>query len=507
MREDDQQPATLVNTTDACPVTVAYGDGIGPEIMDAVLRILSEARVKLAIETIQIGQEQYRLGNPTGIPPYAWDSIRRTKLLLKAPMTTPQGKGYKSVNVTLRRMLGLAANVRPVRSYHPWVPCAHTGMDMVIIRENEADLYTGIEHRHTPEVYQSLKLYTRAGCERIVRYAFDYAQHHGRKKVTCMSKDNIMKLTDGLLHQVFDTVAVEYPDIEHEHYIIDIGAARVASRPEQFDVVVTSNLYGDILSDIAAEVSASVGLAGSSNIGEDYAMFEAVHGSAPDIAGQDIANPSGLLMGALMLLEHVGYDVQAHTIRQAWHRTLEDGVHTADMYGNHSTEKVGCQAFADAVIARLGEVPTHARTEDVPSPGTSSASVRIMPLAGATTSNAKEGEPSARTLVGVDIFVHTNQAPDDLAAAVQRVYSGALALQHIRRMGLVVWPVAPLVAGSGDVVCCRFKVSPESQKTGITAADIVELLQTLQQEHIEFVKMEHLYHFGDTPGFSAAQGE
>ncbi|MDQ3253142.1 MAG: NADP-dependent isocitrate dehydrogenase, partial [Acidobacteriota bacterium] len=263
------------------PITVAHGDGIGPEIMAATLHILQQAGAELDIETIEIGEKVYLAGNNAGIAESAWDSLRRTKVFLKAPITTPQGGGYKSLNVTVRKTLGLYANVRPCVSYHPFVETKHPVMDVVIVRENEEDVYGGIEHRQTDQVYQCLKLITRPGCEKIVRYAFEYARRNNRRKVTCFTKDNIMKLTDGLFHKVFDEIAPEYSDIENEHWIVDIGAAKLADTPEAFDVVVMPNLYGDILSDIAAQIAGSVGLAGSANIGESVSMFEAIHGSAP----------------------------------------------------------------------------------------------------------------------------------------------------------------------------------------------------------------------------------
>ena len=274
-------------------VTVAHGDGIGPEIMKATLAILEAANARIEWETIKVGQEVYLSGNTSGITKEAWDSIRKNKVFLKAPITTPQGGGYKSLNVTMRKTLGLFANVRPCQSLHPFVKTKHPEMDVVIIRENEEDLYAGIEHQQTDEVVQCLKLITRPGCEKIVRYAFEYAKLYNRKKVTCFTKDNIMKHTDGLFHKVFKEIAQEYPEIETENAIIDIGSARLADTPEDFDVLVMPNLYGDVVSDIAAQISGSVGMAGSSNIGESVAMFEAIHGSAPTIAGQNIANPSG----------------------------------------------------------------------------------------------------------------------------------------------------------------------------------------------------------------------
>ncbi len=340
------------------PITVAHGDGIGPEIMAATLHILQGAGAELDIETIDIGEKVYLAGNSSGIEPSAWDSLRRTKVFLKAPITTPQGGGYKSLNVTVRKTLGLYANVRPCVSYHPFVETKHPQMDVVIVRENEEDLYAGIEHRQTEQVVQCLKLISRPGSEKIVRYAFEYARRNNRQKVTCFTKDNIMKLTDGLFHKVFTEIAAEYPDLENEHWIVDIGAAKLADTPEAFDVLVMPNLYGDVLSDVAAQIAGSVGLAGSANIGEHVAMFEAIHGSAPRRAGQNLANPSGLLLGAVMMLVHIGETSVAERVHNAWLRTLEDGIHTYDVYKEGvSREKVGTKEFAEAVVQRVGLTP------------------------------------------------------------------------------------------------------------------------------------------------------
>src|SRR5437016_2994101 len=259
------------------PITVAHGDGIGPEIMEATLHILKEAGAKLDIERIEIGEKVYLSGNTSGIDPSAWDSLRNTKVFLKAPITTPQGGGYKSLNVTVRKTLGLYANVRPCVSYHPFIETKHPGMDVVIVRENEEDTYAGIEHRQTADVTQCLKLISRPGSEKIVRYAFEYARRYGRRKVTCFMKDNIMKMTDGLFHKVFDEIGATYPDIEKEHWIVDIGAAKMADTPEAFDVIVMPNLYGDILSDVAAQIAGSLGLAREANIRDPCAMSGAHH--------------------------------------------------------------------------------------------------------------------------------------------------------------------------------------------------------------------------------------
>src|SRR5437762_76795 len=344
--------------TKKVPITVAHGDGIGPEIMDDTLTIRKDAGAAVEIETSEIGEKVYLRGNSAGIDPSAWESLRRTKVFLKAPITTPQGGGFKSLNVTARKRLGLYANVRPCVSYHPFVDTKHPNMDVVIVRENEEDLYAGIEYQLSPDVMECIKLISRPGCEKIVRYAFELARKHGRKKVTCFTKDNIMKMTDGLFHKVFDEIAVQYSDIANEHWIVDIGAAKLADTPNAFDVIVMPNLYGDILSDVAAQIAGSVGLAGSANIGDRCAMFEAIHGSAPRRAGQNLANPSGLLLGSVLMLVHVGQEDVATLVHNAWLRTIEDGIHTYDIYVESvSKQKVGTKEFAAAVVARLGQKP------------------------------------------------------------------------------------------------------------------------------------------------------
>lgn len=481
------------------PITVAYGDGIGPEIMEAVLLILRYSRAPITIETVEVGQRLYEKGFTSGISPSTWESIKRNKILLKAPITTPQGGGYKSLNVTLRGALGLYANIRPCISYHPYVHTHHPKLNLVIIRENEEDLYTGIEYRQTHNVYQSLKLISRTGSEKIVRYAFEYALRNNRKKVTCFSKDNIMKMTDGIFHKVFDEIAKEYPQLQSDHYIIDIGSARLANRPEIFDVIVTSNLYGDIISDIAAEVSGSVGLAGSANIGEDFAMFEAIHGSAPDIAGKDMANPSGLLHASIMMLIHLNLPDYASKIHNAWLATLEDGIHTADIFTEGlSQEKVGTQAFAQAVIKRLGSLP-----KTIPP-------VSYQALTKATHQTSithKAPLPlEQKTLVGVDIFVAwKGEHPHQLASVIQELATGELQLQMITMLGLKVWPEEVLVAHPGDHWRLRF-VANNAQKT-TTHSEILFLLERFAAANLDFIKLENLYTFNDALGFSLAQGE
>ena len=476
------------------PITVARGDGIGPEIMDATLRVLEAAGASLAVEEVQIGEQLYRRGHSSGIEPSAWESLRRTKVFLKAPITTPQGGGVKSLNVTIRKTLGLYANVRPCVSYHPFVRTAHPRMDVVIVRENEEDLYAGIEHQQTDEVVQCLKLISVPGTERIVRYAFEYARRNGRKKVTCITKDNIMKLTDGLFHRVFDEIAKEYPELHTEHLIVDIGAARLADSPEMFDVMVMPNLYGDILSDVAAQVSGSVGIAGSANIGDHVSMFEAIHGSAPTIAGQDVANPSGLLLGAVMMLVHVGQPEVAARVHNAWLRTLEDGVHTADVASmSPGSRTVGTRAFADEVIARLGQLP------QVLAP----VSYAHVPAAPRVATVRRE--PARKELVGVDVFVHWRGTAEELAERVSAACSDAVQLEMITNRGVKVWP-----GGFPETFCtdhwrCRFR--DVLRRRPITHANVISLLRCVHEAEVDFIKTEHLYTFDGVAGYSLGQGQ
>ena len=504
MAQTAQMHAPLHKT----PITVAYGDGIGPEIMQATLQILQAAGAQIAPEVIEIGEKVYLSGNTAGISQSAWASLRSTKVFLKAPITTPSGGGYKSLNVTVRKTLGLYANVRPCISYAPFVHTLHPKMDVVIVRENEEDLYAGIEHRQTDEVFQCLKLITRPGCEKIVRYAFDYAMAHGRQKVTCMTKDNIMKMTDGLFHQVFDEIKVEYPSIATEHMIIDIGTARLVSRPEDFDVIVTTNLYGDIISDVAAELTGSVGLGGSANIGEHVAMFEAIHGSAPDISGQGIANPSGLLLGAVMMLVHIGQNEVAQRIHHAWLATMEDGVHTSDLSQPEGGKPVGTTAFAQAVIARLGQSPKSLKAPDYSVPQDDGMAIKPAKRPLYTPQAA-----AAKALVGVDVFVHIRDVSADYLAGRLQTLSQLprttnFQLKMITNRGVKVWP-----GGFPETFCtdhwrCRFMAAPLSDGTVASShGDIIKLLENLQSDGVDFIKTENLCTFDGVSGFALGQGQ
>ena len=475
-------------------ITIAKGDGIGPEIMDATLEIIKAAGAQLEIDEIEVGEKVYLAGNTAGISNDSWDIIRNNKIFLKAPITTPQGGGYKSLNVTTRKFLGLYSNVRPCMSLHPFVSTKHPVMDIVIIRENEEDLYAGIEHQQTDEVVQCLKLISRPGCEKIVRYAFEYAKQQNRKKVTCFTKDNIMKQTDGLFHQVFDEIAKEYPEIENEHWIIDIGAAKMADTPEAFDVIVMPNLYGDVLSDVAAQITGSVGLAGSANIGEECAMFEAIHGSAPRRAGQNVANPSGLLQGAIMMLNHMGQTEVAEKVQNAWLKSLEDGIHTYDIFKEGvSKQKVGTKEFAAAVINNLNNKPTILKSVSY----ANNAALNLPKYQRKPAANKK--------LEGVDLFVHwAGTDPNELSKIVAKIDSKDLKLSMITNRGIKVWPDGFKETFCTDHWRCRFK---PSENHAINNSNIVELLNQAISQNIDVIKTENLYSFNGKPAFSLGQGQ
>jgi isocitrate dehydrogenase len=475
------------------PVAVAHGDGIGPEIMEATLYVLEEAGANLELHKVEIGEKVYLAGHPTGIEPSSWETIKQTKAFLKAPITTPQGGGFKSLNVTIRTTLGLYANIRPCVSYDPFVKTKHPKMDVVIVRENEEDLYAGIEYKQTPRVASSIKLISREGCEKIVRYAFEYARRYARKKVTCFSKDNIMKFSDGLFHKVFDEIAKEYPDLENEHWIVDIGAAKLADTPEAFDVIVMPNLYGDILSDVAAQISGSVGLVGSANIGAKGAMFEAIHGSAPRRAGQNLANPSGFLLSSVLMLNYLGENRAAERIHNAWLRTIEEGIHTYDIFKEgKSKEKVGTKEFAKAVAKYLGEKPQKLH----PIVYQENQKFAALPFTKAV--------PFTRELVGVDVFVYASESAEDFVRHASELSYLNLQVSMISNRGARIWPEGHLETSCIEQWRCRFQ--PKDKNATVTQKEIVALLNHLAEAGYDLIKTENLYQIDGSPGFSSAQG-
>lgn len=492
-------------TINSTNVALAVGDGIGPEIMDVVMRILQKSGARLKFEFVELGEKLYQKGYETGISEDAISVILRNKILLKGPITTPQGGGFKSINVTLRKMLGLYANVRPCKSYHPFVKTNFPNLDVIIIRENEEDLYAGIEYKQTQDSVTCIKLITRSGCEKIIRYAFEYVRKNNRKKLTCMTKDNIMKMTDGLFRSVFNEISSEYPEIQTDHYIIDIGTARLAANPEIFDTIVTLNLYGDIISDVVAEVTGSVGLAGSSNIGKDYAMFEAIHGSAPTIVGQGLANPSALINSAVQMLAYIGQGSIAKIIEDALLYTIESGFHTHDIFkdGGYSKKKLSTSEFGDAVIDNFGKIPasltSNFQYEDFDFD--SKPTKKMLGIA-----EASKYEHSSKielfNISGVDLFVKFCGNGEEIGHLAEKIASKSdFKLLEISAKGIKIYPSEIAKYTVGDFWRIRLLKDSGSKN------DILDLISLFyEEEGLDVISTQNLYDIYGKKSYSISQG-
>src|SRR5688572_27517844 len=410
-------------------ITVIPGDGIGPEVVAAALKVIEATGINIEADVQQAGASCFEKGIESGVPRETIESIERTKVVLKGPLETPIGYGNKSANVTLRTLFETFGNLRPVREL-PGVHTPFTGrnLDIVIVRENVEDLYTGIEYMQTPGVAQALKVISRAGCEMIVELAFEFAVAARRQRVHCATKANIMKLTEGMLQHTFEEIAPRYPQIEAKHILIDNCAHQLAMRPEQFDVIVTTNMNGDILSDLTSGLTGGLGFAPSANIGNDAAIFEAVHGSAPDIAGKNVANPTAIILSAAMMLRHIGEGEAADDIEQAVLVTLESGIRSGDMPG--TAKPTGTTEFANAIIKNLGRESSTAAAADfravrIPESRTEVATVPVY----------------RRIVTGVDVFIESTLSPAELGAAMTEVCEGtSITLHMIGNRGNVVFP-------------------------------------------------------------------
>lgn len=471
------------------PVVLLPGDGIGPEISQAVGFLLRFTDAPVQLQPHQAGAAAVANGVATGVPEATLQALVQTGVALKGPLETPIGKGAKSANVTLRKRLETFGNIRPVRSL-PGVggPFAGRAIDLVIVRENIEDTYAGIEHWQTADVAQCLKLMTRTGCEKIVRLAFEVARSEGRGSVHCVHKANIMKATEGLLLETFHRVAAEYPEIKPLDMLVDNCAQQLVLRPEQFEVLVCSNAHGDILSDLAAGLVGGLGLAPSANIGHEVAIFEPVHGTAPDIADQDRANPLAMLLAACMMLRHLGHADHAERLEQAIRVTLLAGIGTPDLKLRHA---LGTAAFAAAIAQRWQDVdavlPAARPPLRVPSRGHSM------------------GQQPAGVLTGADVFVQSTLLPQQLGPALAAATAHLpLQLRLVSNRGTVCWPGD---AGALDLVDhyrCRF-VQAEGQ-TGLDDAVLLALLAAVAPI-APWMHVEKLQRFGDRDGWTKAQGE
>jgi len=484
------------------PVTVIPGDGVGPEIVRSAVRIIAAEGVRIDWEEADAGAEVFRRGDTSGVPAATRDSIERNRVVLKGPLETPVGFGEKSANVTLRKLFETYANVRPAREL-PGVPTRYAGegIDLVVVRENVEDLYAGIEHMLTPDVGQCLKIISRKGSEKVIRYAFELARREGRRKVTCATKANIMKLTEGLFKAVFEELGREYPEITAEHLIIDNVAHQFAKDPAQFDIVVTTNLNGDIISDLASGLVGGLGFASSGNYGDTVAIFEAVHGSAPKYAGKDVINPTALILSAVMMLRHLGEAAAATRIEDAVLRTLEEGRSmTQDLVrqtGGDVDTATSTTGFTDAVIANLGKRPTSLapRAEPAGPPPTPMPSWSYGP--------DREARIERRT-VGLDIFIATELEPAVLGPDLESLAGPAYRLEFVESRGTKVYPSVGLAAESVGLLRARF-VTVDGRDA--VDAELLDLQARVAARHPGWTHVEKLHVFDGADGFTRAQGQ
>jgi len=473
------------------------GDGIGPEIMEAVQRILIAGGARIDWTVCDAGASADAKGAASGLPSETLDEIAKAGMVLKGPLETGVGTGGKSANVTLRKHFELYANVRPARRLPGIItPYMDRDIDLVVVRENVEDLYAGIEHMQTPDVAQCLKLITRAGSAKIAEAAFAVAKADGRSRVTCASKANIMKLSEGLFKTAFEDVAATYPDIASDHMIIDNLAHRLVMSPEDFDVICTTNMNGDIISDLTAGLVGGLGLAPSANLGARMAMFEAVHGSAPDIAGKGLANPTALLLAAIMMLRQGGKLASAERIEHALYVTLEEGEDlTADMATPRGSKPASTEAFADRVISNLGR-----RSQACPPAPKSSLKLHDGP-AQTTAVSAKTDRSDA----GVDIFVEFGGGPAELASCLKAAAADLpFTLAMISNRGLKVYPGTVPMADFADHWRCRF--ASRAPQDDLPEQDLATLMSRISN-FARWCHVERLQMMDGAPGFSVAQGQ
>jgi len=472
-------------------ITILSGDGIGPEVVDAALAIVKATGVPVEFEKCEAGARAFQKGIVTGIPKETIESVERTRVVLKGPLETPIGYGNRSANVTLRTLFETYGNIRPVREL-PGVQTAFTGrkLDIVIVRENIEDLYAGIEYMQTPGVAEGLKLISREGCEKIVKLAFAFALAEERKRVHCATKSNIMKLTEGLLQHTFEEFAPQYPSIVAKHILIDNCAHQLAMRPEQFDVIVTTNMNGDILSDLTSGLTGGLGFAPSANIGNNVSIFEAVHGSAPDIAGKNKANPTALILSSAMMLRHIGEGKAANDVEQAVLVTLESGMRTSDMIGVQNPASTS--EFTTAVISNLGKrskvsPPRDYKKVELPP---SQLGVNVVPA-------------KSRRVTGVDVYVEAELEPSELAQSLEALAkSSTLQLQMITNRGAMVFPSNGRRVSLVDHFRCRFVLRDAAAVLG--DVEILALLGTIGVRH-RWMHIEKLQEFDAEPAFSKSQ--
>ncbi|HRH60978.1 MAG TPA: NADP-dependent isocitrate dehydrogenase [Chitinophagaceae bacterium] len=481
-------------------IAVAKGDGIGPEIMDAVLKIFDAAAVPLSYEFVEMGKWVFDKGYSNGMTPQAQQTIESLGILYKGPMETPKGKGVKSVNVTARKTWNTYANKRVFQTLHgvdTVFSKAGIPIDVTIVRENIEDTYGGIEHMLTHDVALSRRFITRPGSMQVIKYAFEMALKKAARRITCGHKANIMKITDGLFLEIFYEVAKDYPSLKADDVIVDDLCMKLVTRPDLFDVVVLTNLQGDIVSDLCAGLVGGLGFAPSANIGDHICIFEAVHGTAPDITGKNIANPTALLLSGLTMLRHLGLMESAAMIENALLYTLEQGIHTGD-FGDKSVTAKNTTEFAESIIGNFGKTPDHGAKKLLPNqPATQTVfKLEKNPM-------LESAEMQQETIVGADMFIESNEQPTQVAEKCLQHCGDLFKLVTISNRGTQVWPKGSIFTNLVNQYRCRFESIGDAP---ITQVDILELYKRLMQD-FKICSTELLNMWGDKKAYSLAQGQ
>jgi isocitrate dehydrogenase len=487
-------------TLDMTRIAVANGDGIGPEIMKAVTGIFNAAGVPLEYEYVDMGKWVFDKGYSTGMTPEAQQRIETLGILFKGPMETPKGKGVKSVNVTARKTWNTYANKRVFQTLHgvdTVFSRAGIPIDITVVRENIEDTYGGIEHMLTHDVALSRRFITRPGSLQVIRYAFEMARKKNARRVTCGHKANIMKITDGLFLECFREVAAEYPEIKADDVIVDDLCMKLVTRPDQFDVVVLTNLQGDIVSDLCAGLVGGLGFAPSANIGDHICIFEAVHGTAPDIAGKNIANPTALLLSGLAMLRHLGLMEHAAIIENALLYTLEQGIHTGD-FGDRTVPPVDTTGFAETIVSNLGKTPAHNPRPLLPNKPVTQTVFRLE-----KNPVIMSREEQDEVIVGVDMFIESFEQPSAVAEKCLRHTLDLFKLVTISNRGTQVWPKGSIFTNLVNQYRCRFESVADQP---LTQTDILELYRRLMQD-FKICSTEILNMWGDRKAYSLAQGQ
>jgi isocitrate dehydrogenase len=481
-------------------IAVAKGDGIGPEIMQAVLAIFDAQKVPLEYEVVEMGKWVFDKGFSNGMTPEAQHSIEELGILFKGPMETPKGKGVKSVNVTARKTWNTYANKRVFQSLHGVETVfskAGIPIDITIVRENIEDTYGGIEHMPTHDVALSRRFITRPGSLQVIKYAFEMAKKKGTKRITCGHKANIMKLTDGLFLECFQQVAKEYPELKSDDIIVDDLAMKLVVRPQDFDVVVLTNLQGDIISDLCAGLVGGLGFAPSANIGDHISIFEAVHGTAPDIAGKNLANPTALLLSGVAMLRHLGLMGDAAVIENALLYTLEQGVHTGD-FGDRSIAALNTTDFAGAIIANFGKTPEQGAKPMLPNMPATPTLFKLD-----RNSMMVSEETQQERIIGVDMFIESSEQPEYIAKKCQRHGGVKFNLVNISNRGTQVWPTGSVYTNLVNEYNVRFESLDGST---LNQQDVLGLYVSLSGD-FKICSSELLNMWGDKRAYSLAQGQ